>query len=108
MSTQSESADQELIVTNESETDVSESADQELIATNESEIEGIGTTLTSLQYHHLSLLQRLIVLQNSYQVDPEFENWKMDAINKAIYSTLRDAIEENVGEEAKELLRKPE
>mgnify|MGYP001223281104 FL=1 len=91
MSTQSESADQELILTNESDTDM---------------IEGIGTTLTSLQYHHLSLLQRLIVLQNSYQVDPEFENWKMEAINKAIYSTLRDAIEENVGEEAKELLRK--
>jgi hypothetical protein len=91
MSTQSESADQELILTNEPDTDM---------------IEGIGTTLTSLQYHHLSLLQRLIVLQNSYQVDPEFENWKMEAINKAIYSTLRDAIEENVGEEAKELLRK--
>ncbi|MEE2881545.1 MAG: hypothetical protein VX643_06055 [Chloroflexota bacterium] len=91
MSTQSESADQELILTNESDTDT---------------IEGIGTTLTSLQYHHLSLLQRLIVLQNSYQVDPDFENWKMEAINKAIYSTLRDAIEENVGDEAKELLHK--
>ena len=91
MSTQSESADQELILTNESDTDM---------------IEGIGTTLTSLQYHHLSLLQRLIVLQKSYQVDPDFENWKMEAINKAIYSTLRDAIEENVGDEAKELLRK--
>ena len=91
MSTQSESADQELILTNESDTDT---------------IEGIGTTLTYLQYHHLSLLQRLIVLQNSYQVDPDFENWKMEAINKAIYSTLRDAIEENVGDEAKELLRK--
>ena len=91
MSTQSESADQELVLTNESGTDT---------------IEGIGTTLTSLQYHHLSLLQRLIVLQNSYQVDPDFENWKMEAINKAIYSTLRDAIEENVGDEAKELLRK--
>ena len=91
MSTQSESADQELILTNESDTDM---------------IEGIGTILTSLQYHHLSLLQRLMVLQNSYQVDPDFENWKMEAINKAIYSTLRDAIEENVGDEAKELLRK--
>ena len=91
MRTQSESADQELILTNESDTDM---------------IEGIGTTLTSLQYHHLSLLQRLIVLQNSYQVDPDFENWKMEAINKAIYSTLRDAIEENVGDEAKELLHK--
>ncbi|MCL0047530.1 hypothetical protein M1N48_00520 [Dehalococcoidia bacterium] len=91
MSTQSESPDQEIVLTNESDADT---------------IEGIDTSLTSLQYHHLSLLQRLIVLQNSYQVDAEFENWKMEAINKAIYSTLRDAIEENVGEEAKELLRK--
>lgn len=91
MSTQSESPDQEVVLTNESAADT---------------IEGIETSLTSLQYHHLSLLQRLIVLQNSYQVDAEFENWKMEAINKAIYSTLRDAIEENVGEEAKELLRK--
>ena len=91
MSTQSESPDQEVVLTNESAADT---------------IEGIDTSLTSLQYHHLSLLQRLIVLQNSYQVDAEFENWKMEAINKAIYSTLRDAIEENVGEEAKELLRK--
>ena len=92
MSTQSESPDQEVVLTNESSADT---------------IEEIDTSLTSLQYHHLSLLQRLIVLQNSYQVDAEFENWKMEAINKAIYSTLRDAIEENVGEEAKELLRKP-
>ena len=91
MSTQSESPDQEIIVTNASDTD---------------QIEGIDTSLTSLQYHHLSLLQRLIALQNSYQIDPEFENWKMEAINKSIYSTLRDAIEENVGEEAKDLLRK--
>ena len=91
MSTQSESPDQEVVLTNESAADT---------------IEGIDTSLTSIQYHHLSLLQRLIVLQNSYQVDAEFESWKMDAINKAIYSTLRDAIEENVGEEAKELLRK--
>ena len=91
MSTQSESPDQEVVLTNESVADT---------------IEGIDTSLTSLQYPHLSLLQRLIVLQNSYQVDAEFENWKMEAINKAIYSTLRDAIEENVGEEAKELLRK--
>ena len=90
MSTQSESPDQEIVLTNQSSADT---------------IEGIDTSLTSLQYHHLSLLQRLIVLQNSYQVDAEFEHWKMEAINKAIYSTLRDAIEENVGEEAKELLR---
>ena len=91
MSTQSESPDQEIIVTNEPAANT---------------VEGIHTSLSSLQYHHLSLLQRLITLQTSYQVDAELESWKMEAINKAIYSTLRDAIEENVGEEAKELLRK--
>lgn len=88
----------------------SESADQEL-AENEGTgttgtIEGIDLTLTPLQYHYLSLLQRLIALQNSYQVDPDYETWMMNAINKAIYSTLRDSIEANIGEAAKELLRK--
>jgi hypothetical protein len=89
----------------------SESADQELAENTETgtvtgTIEGIDLTLTPLQYHHLSLLQRLIALQNSYQVDPDFETWIMSAINKAIYSTLRDSMEANVGEAAKELLRK--
>jgi hypothetical protein len=88
----------------------SESADQELAENGETgatgTIEGIDLTLTPLQYHHLSLLQRLIALQNSYQVDPDYETWMMNAINKAIYSTLRDSIEANIGEAAKELLRK--
>ena len=88
----------------------SESADQELAENGETgtngAIEGIDLTLTPLQYHYLSLLQRLIALQNSYQVDPDYETWMMNAINKAIYSTLRDSIEANIGEAAKELLRK--
>ncbi len=88
----------------------SESADQELAENGETgatgTIEGIDLTLTPLQYHHLSLLQRLIALQNSYQVDPDYETWMMNAINNAIYSTLRDSIEANIGEAAKELLRK--
>ncbi len=87
-----------------------ESADQELVGNGETgatgTIEGIDLSLTPLQYHHLSLLQRLIALQNSYQVDPDYETWMMNAINKAIYSTLRDSIEANIGEAAKELLRK--
>ena len=88
----------------------SESADQELAENGETgttgTIETIDLTLTPLQYHYLSLLQRLIALQNSYQVDPDYETWMMNAINKAIYSTLRDSIEANIGEAAKELLRK--
>lgn len=87
-----------------------ESADQELAENGETgitgTIEGIDLILTPLQYHYLSLLQRLIALQNSYQVDPDYETLMMNAINKAIYSTLRDSIEANIGEAAKELLRK--
>ena len=67
-------------------------------------IEGIEQPLTPLQYHYLSLLERLVSVKNSYQTDPKFEAWMMAAINKSIYATLRDSIEANVGDAAKELL----
>ena len=70
------------------------------------EIEGVEISLTPLQFHCLSLLQRLIALKNSYQTDPQYEAWLMSAINKAIYATLRDCIETNVGDQAKEFLHK--
>ena len=84
-----------------------ERADQEVVGTgNEGLIDGIDQPLTPLQYHYLSLLQRLIAVKNSYQTDPNFEAWLMAAINKAIYSTLMDNIEANIGDAAKELLRR--
>jgi hypothetical protein len=61
-------------------------------------------SLTPLQEHYLSLLQRLIALKNSYQTDPGFEQWMNRAINKAIYSALRDCIESDIGDMAKQLL----
>ena len=67
---------------------------------------GIDKNLTPLQYHYLSLLQRLVTLKNSYQTDADYESWMMDALNKSVYSTLRDCIEANVGDEAKELLNR--
>ena len=70
------------------------------------EIDGIELSLTPLQFHCLSLLQRVIALKNSYQTDPQYEQWLMGAINKSIYATLMDCIEANVGDPAKELLRK--
>ena len=69
-------------------------------------IQGIDQQLTPLQHHCLSLLQRLIALKNSYQTDSNFEPWLMASINKAIYATLRDSIETNIGDAAKELLRR--
>ncbi len=84
-----------------------DSVDQEVVESgNTGTIEGIDHLLTPLQYHYLSLLQRLIGVKNSYQTDPTYEAWLMAAINKAIYSTLRDSIEANIGDAAKEVLRR--
>ncbi len=66
----------------------------------------IDKELTPLQYHYLSLLQRLVALKNSYQTDVDYEAWMMGALNKSVYSTLRDCMEANVGDEAKEMLNK--
>lgn len=90
-------------------------ADQELIGHEGPEVEfapvisqwrveGVNRDLTPLQYHYLSLLKRLIALKDSYQEDPGAEDWLMAAISKSIFSTLRDSIEANIGDEAKDLL----
>ncbi len=63
-----------------------------------------GEPLTPLQEHYFALLQRLIALKNSYQTDAAYEQWLMGAINKAIYSALRDCIESGIGDMAKQLL----
>lgn len=73
---------------------------------NSGVIEGIDHPLTPLQFHYLSLLQRMIAIKNSYQTDPSFEPWLMNAINKGIFATFRDCIEANIGEAARELLRR--
>ena len=76
------------------------------LSENDWRVAGFDKELTPLQYHYLSLLQRLVTLKNTYQTDSDYEAWMMGALNKAIYSTLRDSIEANVGEEAKELLNR--
>ena len=73
---------------------------------NEWRLVGIDKDLTPLQYHYLSLLQRLVALKNSYQTDVNHEAWMMGAMNKSVYATLRDCMEANVGDEAKELLNR--
>ena len=67
-------------------------------------VDGVNRDLTPLQYHYLSLMKRLIGLKDRYQVDSDHEEWLMSAINKAIFSTLRDSIEASVGDEAKDLI----
>jgi hypothetical protein len=82
-----------------------DSADKEVVR-NESTrgVSGLKQPLTPLQDHYLSLLERLIATKNSYQNDPDFEAWKMEAVKKSIYAALRDCIEANVGDTAKEML----
>jgi hypothetical protein len=82
-------------------------ADQEVVGNqNTQPVAGINHPLTPLQSYYLSLLQRLVATKNSYQTDPSFEPWLMNAVKKSIYSTLRDCIEANIGDAAKELLRR--
>ena len=107
-----ESADQEVAATNATE-DISakdqlmeEQPADDQATENTWVVEGVDSPLTPLQFHYFSLLQRLITLKNQYQTDPSYEKWMMDAINKSIYSTLRDCIEANIGDAAKDLLHR--
>jgi len=82
-----------------------ESAEQEIINSESTfEIGGVQQTVTPLQYHYLSLLERLTALKNTYQTDPDYEAWMMQAIKKSIYSAFRECIEANVGDAAREIL----
>ena len=101
-------ADPEVLGNDKTE-EVMPSIDSEMdtpVADNEWRLTSIDKDLTPLQYHYLSLLQRLVSLKNSYQTDTDYEAWMMGALNKSVYSTLRDCIEANVGDEAKELLNR--
>ena len=73
---------------------------------NDFRMSGIDKDLTPLQYHYLSLLQRLVTVKDTYQTDAGYEAWMLGALNQAVYSTLRDCSEANVGDEAKELLNR--
>ncbi|MCH7736154.1 MAG: hypothetical protein IH963_09835 [Chloroflexi bacterium] len=108
MSGQQDQADPEVLGDDKAEEAVS-SLGSEMdtpIIDNDWRVSGIDLDLTPLQYHYLSLLQRLVALKNTYQTDADYEAWMMGALNKAVYSTLRDCIEANVGDEAKELLNR--
>ena len=76
------------------------------VQTGEGQQVEYSKVFTPLQVHFLNRLERLLALKNSYETDPHREKWVMDAINRAIYSTLRDCIEQGVGEEAKAIIRR--
>jgi len=57
-----------------------------------------------LQSHYLTLLGRLVDVQNEYKSDPEAEDWLMKAIQKSVYSAYCDCIEAEIGDPAKLIL----
>ena len=59
---------------------------------------------TLLQSHYLSLLERLLKLKESYQNDPEREEWLLKAVSKSSYSAYCSCVEHGVGSLAKEML----
>ena len=61
---------------------------------------------TQLQSHYLSLLESLIDRRNSYQVDPNREEWLLKAINKSTYSVYQSCVEVGMEEVARGLLKK--
>lgn len=69
-------------------------------------LDGPQQTFTPLQAHYYDLLRHLIPLKNKYQSDPNFDSYMMQSIKKAIYSALTDCIEAQIGDAAKELLRR--
>ena len=99
MNAQPEHADRELLETEDEFSPVVGST-----TISQWRVDGVNRDLTPLQYHYLSLMKRLISLKDDYQADPDHEEWLMSAINKSIFSTLRDSIEANVGDEAKDLI----
>lgn len=59
-----------------------------------------------LQMFFLGRLERLIHVKNNYHnIDKVSVRKLQKALDRSIYSTLRDCIEANVGEQAKAILR---
>jgi hypothetical protein len=65
---------------------------------------GGSRTLSPLQLYYLRLLERLFHQRETYETDPEREEWLQMAISRAGYSAFRSCVENGVEEEAKALL----
>ncbi|MDP3063147.1 MAG: hypothetical protein Q8O40_08060, partial [Chloroflexota bacterium] len=59
-----------------------------------------------LQMLFLNRLERLVEMKYTSRSQVNGEKWLSDAVSRAIYSALRDALEQGVGEEAKAILRR--
>ena len=74
------------------------------LETTEFVIEQSDLGYSPLQSHYLTLLGRLVDVQNEYKSDPDSEEWLMKAIQKSVYSAYCDCIEAEIGDPAKLIL----
>ncbi|HCG91727.1 MAG TPA: hypothetical protein DEZ08_07835 [Dehalococcoidia bacterium] len=72
---------------------------------NDIVIDKNGMGYTPLQSHYLTLLGRLVDVQNEYKTDPSAEAWLMSAIKKSVYSAYCDCIEAKIEDPAKLILQ---
>lgn len=68
-------------------------------------VQGLHDPCDRLQLFFLGRLERLIYLKNSYDMSRFNGGWLKRALDRCIYSTLRDCIEANAGEQARAILR---
>ncbi len=64
--------------------------------------------LTKLQDHFLDRLQYFLNRKSEVQQDPASDSRILKALDKAIYSTYLDCVEQGVGEDAKAILKPKE
>ncbi|MCL5264804.1 MAG: hypothetical protein M1343_06390 [Chloroflexi bacterium] len=75
--------------------------------TNESQQEGRGTRPYSpVQLLFLLRLARLLRQRQEYVNVLSAEDWRLKLLNKAIYSTYCDCIEQGIGDDAKALFER--
>jgi len=67
--------------------------------------QGLHDPFDFLQLLFLGRLERLTYLKNSYDMSRFNGGWLKTALDRCIYSTLRDCIEANAGEQARAILR---
>ena len=61
-------------------------------------------TLTPLQAHFIGHLKWLLDLKEQCKQDPDCEEWKLKAVDRAAFSTFRDCERHGLAREAKNLL----
>ncbi|HLZ07343.1 MAG TPA: hypothetical protein VKT80_02065 [Chloroflexota bacterium] len=70
-----------------------------------STVHSFVTTPHSLNSHFLARLSRLLHQESEWRNRVEADDWRLKLIHHAIYSTYRDCATNNIGDQARDLIR---